>query len=379
VRLGGLGKPNVRRLRRKRRLDGLHEALRYGELVADDDGVEWDVGVPVRVEAAEALADFEPGDVSADLAEALGDPVPAVRIAVIETLAKLGTPTAVEPLVDCAIGWPDGDGEVAQRALELLVSWELEGTPQVMVERLLEPGSPPLAEDEHRDALERLLGADPRGADARDAVADQAVGALRDPDDERTEGRAETILGWLGPSVADRVLGPLSDGGVSPALIRAAGLLGDARIVEPVIGRLSSDDPEMRRSAASAAGALNHTLAVPALLAATQDAEQPVRDAASAALNRMGMAAVIAGLAEIVRGQGAQALPQAIDGQALESGGPVVAAQVLTKTREALAAGGLAAGARAAAAPAQQVSALPEARPARRGGLVDRLFGRTRR
>ena len=339
----------MRRLRRKGRVDGLREALRYREIVADDEGVEWDVGVVVRVDAADALADFDATDVAGSLAEALGDPEPAVRVAVVAALSRLGTPTAIEPLVDCAIGRPDGDDEAAERALELLVAWELQTGPEVLFERLLEPEAPP-PEDSHRDALERLLGAAPDSAEARDAVADAAILALRTPASDRAEACAETILGWLGPPVAERVLEPLADGAVTPALVRASGLLGDARIVEPVIGRLSSDDAEMRRSAAAAAGALNHTLAVPALLTATQDAEQSVRDAASAALNRMGMAAVIAGLAEIVRTE-------------IEPAGAahVLPAEVISATREALAPGG----------PAPKP---PAPRP-RRGGLVERLLG----
>src|SRR5438067_1202994 len=62
---------------------------------------------------------------------------------------------------------------------------------------------------------------------------------------------------------------------------------------------MNSPDPDVRASAATAAGKLNHTQAVPALLSATQDQEQAVRDAASQALDRMGTAAVIAGLAAL--------------------------------------------------------------------------------
>jgi HEAT repeat protein len=188
------------------------------------------------------------------------------------------------------------------------------------------------------------------------------VRALRNPDGPAVEARAEAVLSHLGPGIADRVLGALGDG-ATPALVRAAGFLGDARIVEPVIAQLGSRDVEMRRAAAAAAGALNHTRAVPALLTATQDAEQPVRDAASAALNRMGMAAVIAGLAQIVgHDSTAQILPRLGGPQEVGAGNGerVLPAQLLAQTRRAVAGG--------AAAPAV----------GRRGGLVDRLLGRAR-
>ncbi|MEA2474916.1 MAG: hypothetical protein QOE06_2831 [Thermoleophilaceae bacterium] len=386
MRLGGSRKPNVARLLRKRRLDGLRDALRYRELATDDDGVAWDVGVVVRVQAAEALSAFPADDVTADLAGALKDPEPAVRVAAIGSLRGLGSPAVIEPLVDCAIGIPDRHEEPAALALELLTDWRAEGAPEVLVARLLAPDAPPLDESHHQ-TLDRLLQADPRGPGARDAIADRAVSALRNPPGPTAAGTAEAILGRLGPAVADRVLGPLTDGAVSPGLVRAAGFLGDARIVEPVIAELGSDDPEMRRSAAGAAGALNHTRAVPALLTATQDDEQPVRDAASDALNRMGMAAVIAGLAEIVgREAGANALRHAGDTPAVEEGGDtqVLPAQLLTHTRDAVdsvAAQRPSPGERteAPAAVTAPPPALPPRQPLiRRGGLVDRLLGRAR-
>jgi HEAT repeat protein len=172
------------------------------------------------------------------------------------------------------------------------------------------------------------------------------------------------------------VLGPL-DSQATPALVRAAGCLGDARIVEPVIANLGSDDARMRCAAAVAAGALNHTRAVPALLRATQDTEQSVRDAGSAALNRMGMAAVIAGLAEIVRGEAAaQVLPHVAQAGEVGPGNGerALPAEVLAQTRDALATEG------AQAAPPPQEPAAPGPHPyrGRRGGLVDRLLGRAR-
>jgi HEAT repeat protein len=58
---------------------------------------------------------------------------------------------------------------------------------------------------------------------------------------------------------------------------------------------------ETRSEAATALGHLNDTRAVQALIGATQDSEQTVRDAASEALNAMGMAAVIIGVASVLR------------------------------------------------------------------------------
>jgi HEAT repeat protein len=57
----------------------------------------------------------------------------------------------------------------------------------------------------------------------------------------------------------------------------------------------------VRAAAATALGRLNDTRAVQALLSATQDPQQSVRDAASEALNGMGMAAVMVVVASVMR------------------------------------------------------------------------------
>jgi HEAT repeat protein len=358
------------------------EALHYRDIFVDDDGTELDLGVEVRVEAADALAHFDAPSVVDDLTAALSDPEPAVRLAALEAISKLGMPAAVERLVELAVA---RDEElVTERAFELLASYGLEGTADLMAERLVDRSSP-APDARHRDELLRLIEMDPRGENARGAVADRAIAHLRDPRDKRTAERVETILGWLGPRVAGRVLAELERDAPRPELVRAAGLLGDARAVDAIIRGLHSDDPDMRWSAATAAGSLNHTRAVPALLGATQDDEQSVRDAASAALDRMGTAAVLAGLATLMQNQG-RAL--AGDGVAtlastvspeVEAGGGS-AAELLQSTGRALAdANGAGSGAQRAVppppAPPAERRPVPY-QPRRRGGLVERLLGR---
>ncbi|HEX8075419.1 MAG TPA: HEAT repeat domain-containing protein [Thermoleophilaceae bacterium] len=367
-------KPNVERMKRKRDLDGLREALRYRETVVDEEG-EWDVGLDVRVAAAEAMSEFNGPAVAADLAEALDDPQPAARLASIDALSKLGLVVAVNDLARCVAARDEGADEVSDRALDLLAGWQVEGPAELLVETLLEPGAPPL-DDRHREALTRLIEADPRSADAARLLVDGIVAVLQEAPDEQAEPRAERILGWLAPLAPDTVLNALVDGKASPGAMRVAGQLGDDRAVDPILRELRSADPAMRRSAAMAAGQLNHTRTVIGLLTATQDPQQQVRDAASAALDRMGTAAVIAAMATFV---------------APESLGPVeeVAAETpsLPKTPDQIAAGAPdAAGVRDGSGapegprPPDGSTAPNGARPPglrrRRGGVVDRLLGR---
>lgn len=298
MRLFQRRKPNVPRLRRRGNLDGLRAALRHRETVLDDEGTEWDVSVDTRIAAAEALSHFNGLEVADDLAEALDDPQPEVQLAAVEAISRLGIHVAVERLMDLVVGREREAGEVSARALDLLAEWHVESSPEVFAEKLLQPGSPTL-EDRHRHALDRMLAVDPRGAAAHEAVVTTVIATLQEPAKETAEDCAERILRWLGSPAVDRVVEALGDG-AAPAVLRMAGRLGDARALDPLVHCLDSTDPEQRRSAALAVGALNHTRAVPELLMATQDSEQSVRDAASAALNRMGMSAVIVGVASLV-------------------------------------------------------------------------------
>jgi HEAT repeat protein len=356
-------KPNVRRLKRKGDVEGLAGALHYREAMVDEDGAEWDLGMEVRVEAARALSQLNASAVADDLAQALGDPQPEVQLAVIDALAAFGAPVAVEPLLDCALR-DDGPSDVSARAIEVLEGWRIPDGTELLVDRLLMPDAPPLTE-EHGELLERMLYADPRGDGARRTVAERVIWKLDGPREPGVEERAERVLGWLGQPAMDRVNEALANGAARPALVRVAGVSGDARSIEAVVGALTSPDPEMRRSAALAAGALKHTQTVPELLGLTQDPEQSVRDAASTALNQIGMAAVIVGLASLMEpvqpgrdGDGAAAAAEAPgDGAQLPPEPPPPPPPPPE--------------------PAAAAQAPPPAawRP-RRGGLLERLLGR---
>ena len=341
-------------MRRKRDLEGLRRALDYRETEVDDDG-EWDVGVQVRADAATALGDFEPQQVAEDLARALADPQPAVRLAAVEAVGRLDTPVTAEALAGCAVARDEGAEEASRSAVDVLEGWGVEGPADYLAEQLLRSGAGAL-DDRHRVDLERLLAADARGDAAREQMADDLVAILRETPDPVTEERAEEVLLWLGPHAIEPVIRGLGGAGV-PSLIRVAGQLGDSRAVDPIVRALGSPDPVMRRSAAEAAGDLNHTRTVLGLLAAGQDPERDVRDAAARALDRMGTAAVIAAMATLMQLGMEDQIPMAA--QALPR------TDMIPHNREAL-------------APAAGDGEARRGAPARRrsGGIVDRLFGR---
>ena len=301
MRLLARRRPKIEKLRQAGDVDALRAALDYRDVQVDTNGVMWDIGAPVRAEATTALAGMEGEAAEQGIAHALSDPHPAVRKAALDAIAELPRPAGVERLLQGVVSWPfPADYSALEQAIAILVDWAPEGLAADFAGRVLDPDAPEL-DDRHEDTLAALLAADPRGPEAATKLADEIVVELRQPASTDRAARAERLLGWLGRPGADSVVRALEGDGVSPALVRAASALRDARAVEPLIRLLSTGDTELRAAAAAALGKLNDTRAVQALLAATQDPEQEVRDAASEALNGMGMAAVIVVVAGVMQ------------------------------------------------------------------------------
>ena len=361
------GRPNVSRMARRGRVDDLRAALRHDEPA-------------VRAEAATALSKFDGSTVAADLTGALGDSDPDVRLAAMRSLETTGLhdPSQVEQLMRSVIERGPAAADVAASAIKLLVASVPEQNAEYLADRLLDPSAPP-PDEGHRASLDLFLTTDARGPAAREAVVDMLLARIQHDGDE-TQARVDALLGWVADDAGEKVLGALENGAVSPTLLRAAGRFGDARAVGPVVRALEDPNAEMREAAAHAAHALNHTRAVPALLNATQDDVQAVRNAATAALDRMGTAAVIAGLAAVVDAQAAQ-LASGADGPATPEVLRTKVAQALEEAPQA-----------PQDAPSEpeptsdepppsrptttSVPSAPSAYPRRRGGIIERIFGR---
>ena len=354
--LGG-GSPNIGRLERRGDVDRLRAAIRHER-------------TEVRAEAARALAQFDDAVAVDGVAAALADPDPGVRVAALDGLTRDGA--RVEPhadqLVRCVVSRSEAAAGTSARALDLLSHAPALQAADLFVHQLLEPDAPD-PDEAHRATLEVLLLTDERGEGARSALASLLIARLAEGRGDRGDETAERMLGWLGETGLEPVMGALDGGAATPALLRTAGRLGDVRAVDHVVRALESDDQRMRTAAAEAARSLNHTRAVPALLAATQDEDQSVRNAASEALDRMGTAAVIAGLAAVVRSR------DLLESDLLEERQPTAldeaAPQLAAESDEPTAA-------RPPAAPAAELTPqpAPELPGRRRGGLVERLLGR---
>lgn len=285
-------------------MERLAAAARYEQIRTDREGRQWDMAVPTRVAAVEALAECEGEVVGEALAQALLDPQPDVRLAAARASASRETPEVVGALVDCVARWDDPVDEEAERiARETLVGWALEGLPEALAERVAEADIAHV-NTRHRDALEALLAVDPRGDAAPRSVARLLLFDSASAGSSEREGKVQQILEWLGPPAADPIVESLESGVGDSAAIGAAGTLGDARAVGPLLALLETGRPDARKASALALGKIRDTVAVPALLASTRDGELGVRQAAADALNELGTAAVIVGVSALVTANG---------------------------------------------------------------------------
>jgi HEAT repeat protein len=293
--------PRIDKLQQAGDVEALRAALDYSDAPDSGDGSVWTLGAPTRAEAAAALATFEGPVVESGLAHALTDPDARVRGTALDRISQRSSPVAVEALIEGVVRWPyPAEYDALEKALATLVGWAPPGIAETYVGMLLAPDAPEL-DQRHQDALGALTGADPAGEAAERRVADHLVEQLDEPGPAARTARIHQLLGWLGPSASEGVLRRLDSGNAGPRVVRAAGALQDARAVEPLVALIGSQDAATRSAAAAALGHLQDTRAVQALTAATQDPDQVVRAAASEALNGMGVAAVIVGVASVMR------------------------------------------------------------------------------
>jgi HEAT repeat protein len=295
VRLLPRRRPKIEQLKEAGDLDGLRAMLDHTNVSEGD----WDDHAPMRAEAVTALAAFDGPVVEDGVAHALSDPDSYVRLAAVDAIAARPSPIAVWPLLEAVAEWPyPAEYAAIEKAFGILVRWAPDGGAEALARGLSHPAAAEL-DRRHHDALKALIDAAPReGAEERVAAA--LVTELEAGDADRA-ARAEQMLMWLDAPATDSVLSALDGDSPGVGVIRVAGLLRDARAVEPLVALLGSSDAAVRSEGATALGRLNDTRAVQPLLSATQDPDQTVRDCATEALDSMGAAAVIVGVASVLR------------------------------------------------------------------------------
>jgi HEAT repeat protein len=275
------GPPNVWKLERKKNVKGLIKALKYFELNY------------VRIAAAEALVKL--GSLAVEpLIRTLDDGHSSTRQTVAEILGKLGDTRAVGPLIERL---QDEEWYVRQAAAEALGKLGDARAVQPLIEAMEAVGHALLLREQAKALFLNQLVADLMPPERLEALRRAAV--LVSAGELVGLGRTTAeALGKLGDARAVQpLIGRLSgaDVGVREAAAEALGKLGDARAVQPLIGRLSGADVGVREAAAEALGKLGDARAVQPLI------EAPHSLKAAEALVKLGDARGVQRLIEILR------------------------------------------------------------------------------
>ena len=290
------GKPNVKALAKRGDEDGLVAASGYQDLIAAPDGGMLDRGAAIRTEAILALGRLGPEAGTEAVRAALSDPADAVRVAAIRVLFAH---RAAVPLASALRWLPADHGHSRALAIRALLELRVpECAPALAVALVNATGEAPVGDDEA--ALLQLLVHAATGADtAADAVEELLI-ALADERDPVAD-RAEELLVLIAPVSTEGVIAELKAGAAPHRAAAVLAQIKDTRALEPLMEGLLHRDARVRAECAGALGELRDPAAVEALIHASRDPEHRVRAQAGWALDRLGMVALVVGVATMIR------------------------------------------------------------------------------
>jgi HEAT repeat protein len=279
-------RPDVLKLARKGDSVRLVRALAYRDCVSDHRGRVFDLGAPVRRDAALALAAIAPAggpDIDEALIRALRDPSAEVRRAVATALGARGDPRAVPALMDAALTWERPHYDAARAAaIEALAGLREPSVVATLVMTVVDRAD---EIDRGIEILARLVSSDTGGG--RQLALTTAGAVMSDRNGDAAERAAEIVV-WLGAGSVDMLIELLERQGPRLPTIRALGRLRDLRATEPLSALLLDGRAEVRRAAALALGQTSDPRARNALLDASSDLDPGVREAALAAVQKLG-------------------------------------------------------------------------------------------
>ena len=252
--------PNVETLQSKGDVDGLIEALDYGNRTEHSS---------IRSQAAKALGEIgDPRAVEA-LIEALNGNSNVVVQSAAWALGEIGDPIAVEALIPL-LGVDSFYKEIREAAVEAII-------------KIGEPSTELLIK-----ALEV------------DRIAEQALLVLEEMS-WQPEKKVEHIWYWirtgnheiadnLGGEAIESLIAALNseDSKVRTFVVMAMGNIGDTKVVDALIIALFDEDLYVRTQSANALGKIGDPQAVDALIVALGDYEKFVRENAAEALGKIG-------------------------------------------------------------------------------------------
>ena len=291
----GQRKPNVRSLAQAEDVEGLVEATRYTEPVQTAEGAPQDAGVATRAEAVLALAPLSSSETRDAVKAALGDPADPVRCAAVRVLHG---GREAEVLMEALPRLTVTQGKSLELARRALASLRDLIDPREAATALIHAEDERELDGDDVAMLGMLLGDDDRPSKA------ETIGALIDAlsdDRDAVVDRAADLLVWLAPSSTPAVVERLSTDSAPPGVPWVLGRIADPRTVEVLVAGLEHENERVRAECAAGLAEIGDPIAVGPLVRATRDPDPGVRTQAASALDQFGTAAVIVGVAELLR------------------------------------------------------------------------------
>ena len=337
-------------------VEGLSRTLAERDLLKDTGGALVDVALARRLGAVAALGRIGDDAAVDALAPALHDPELRVRAAALDAAGDDPPSAFLEHLAAAVAGWrADGLNDLRCRGLAMLTRSEDPDLGALYVEALLDlTGSEVDAYD--GDTVRSLLDADPSGT-APAAMTSRLIPELRNQDPDRRE-RAASLIVALEDAAIDPLIAALRNDGLRPAAIRVLGRLRDPRSVPLLREFLRAGHVTDRVAAADALGDVRDPRTADDLLQAAFAEALEVRDAALDALDRLGFAGAVVGVAGVLDPLLGRLAGRAADATVGMDGGPASRPRFSSgygATAESSLAAGVASASRASAASIQAV------------------------
>ncbi len=291
----GQRKPNVRSLAQAEDVEGLVEATRYTDRVPTTEGSSQDAGVATRAEAVLALAALDPAETRGALQAALCDPADPVRCAAVRVLH--GHKEA-NVLLDALPRLAVTQGKSLDLARRAVASLRDLIDPREAATALIHAEDGRELSDDDVAMLAMLLG------DEDGPPRAKTIGALIDAladDRDAVVDRAADLLVSLAPASTPAVVERLSAQSAPPGVPWVLGRIADPRTAEVLVDGLEHENARVRAECAAGLAEIGDPIAVGPLVRATRDPDPAVRTQAASALDEFGTAAVVVGVAELLR------------------------------------------------------------------------------
>jgi len=315
--MGLFGPPNVEKLKAKKDVDGLLEALAHRDESVRRSAAEalGDVGdsrtldpltaalqdpaTPVAAAAAEALGKID-GDVVAYRLALASSNIRVPALQALASMARRGNAAAVEVLVRKLQSHPataafasSALSEIGEPAIGPVVAAvadrKIDATvAAALLGRLGGAGVQALVGALRGDGWWERVSVIDTLREIGDPAVEPLIAALKDETSGIQKSAAKALGELADHRAIEPLVGALADAELRGAALDALGDIGDSRAVDAVVHALNDESWGIRKAAAEALGTIGDPRAVESLVNTLKDAEEYVRQAAAEALEQLG-------------------------------------------------------------------------------------------